>query len=94
MEKYKAHLFICTNDRGPEGKMSCGRRGSQKLRDEVKALCRDKKLEGVRVNNSGCLGPCERGISTVIYPQGEWKLDLTSDSAAVLVAALEKAVKS
>jgi len=94
MEQFKAHLFICTNDRGSEGKMSCARRGSQKLRDEVKALCRNKKLESVRINNSGCLGPCERGISSVIYPQADWHLDLKSEDAAILVTALEKALKS
>lgn len=93
MEKYKAHLFICTNDRGPDGKASCARRGSQKLRDEVKAMCKAKGIEGVRVNNAGCLGPCERGISAVIYPQAQWHLDLKADQGPLLVEALEQALK-
>lgn len=95
--EFRAHLFICTNDRGPDGKRaSCGRAGSQNLRDQVKAACRDKGFPkgSVRINSSGCLDQCERGIAAVLYPQGEWMLDLKEGDADQLVAAVEKAVKA
>ncbi len=91
----KAHLFICVNDRGEGKKESCARKGSQELRDKVKMLCHEKNLPkgSYRVNNSGCLGPCERGISAVLYPKGEWLLDNTAEDAEKLAALVEQAVK-
>jgi (2Fe-2S) ferredoxin len=47
----------------------------------------------VRVNASGCLGHCERGISAVLYPQGEWFFDLTDSSTDLLFAAVKAAVE-
>ena len=94
--KFKAHLFICTNDRGPDGKRpSCAHKGSVALRDQVKKLCKAKGLSGqdVRVNSAGCLDQCERGISSVIYPQAEWHLALDESSAEELAARVEKLVK-
>lgn len=91
--EYKAHLFICTNDRGPDGKRpSCAHKGSAELRAAVKAACKGLG-EGVRVNGAGCLDQCERGIAAVIYPKGQWLLDLHEGSAEELVKAVEKAVK-
>ena len=91
----KAHLFICVNDRGEGKRESCGRKGAQELRDRVKALCQEKALPpgSYRINNSGCLGPCERGISAVLYPQNQWFLDNTPADAEKLAAAVEKAVR-
>jgi predicted metal-binding protein len=91
--EFKAHLFVCTNDRGPNGKRaSCAQKGSQALRDHVKAACKAKGLLGVRVNSAGCLDQCERGIAAVLYPKGEWFLDLKADNTETLVSAVEKAL--
>lgn len=93
---FQAHLFICTNDRGPNGKRpSCAQRGANELRNQVKAACREKGFAPgtVRVNSSGCLDQCERGIAAVLYPAGEWFLDATPASAETLVNAVEKAVR-
>lgn len=43
------------------------------------------KQPDVRVNASGCLGHCEEGITAVMYPQGEWKLNLTPSDTETLV---------
>lgn len=91
--KFTAHLFVCTNDRGPDAKReSCCPKGSEELRAKVKAAC--KGLPGVRINSSGCLDQCERGIAAVLYPSGQWFLDLKNDDAAVstLVQAVTAAV--
>ena len=88
--KFKAHLFICTNDRGPNGKRpSCAQRGAQDLRDQVKTACREKGFPpgAVRINSAGCLDNCERGITAVLYPCGKWFLDLKPEDAANLVQA-------
>lgn len=90
---FKAHLFICTNDRGPDGKRaSCAQRGSKELRDQVKAACKAKGFAkgDVRINNTGCLDQCERGIAAVMYPSGKWFLDLQSTDVEKLVDAVEK----
>lgn len=95
--EFKAHLFVCTNDRGEGGtRPSCAHKGSLELRDKVKKLCKEKGLPGehVRVNASGCLDQCERGIAAVIYPQAEWHLDLHAASAEELAATLEKLAKA
>jgi predicted metal-binding protein len=77
MSDLKAHVFICTNTRA-NGEASCGAKGSENFRKEIKDEA--KKLFGkdVRINASGCLGPCEKGIACVIYPQGKWELNLTA----------------
>lgn len=93
MNEPKAHLFICVNDRGEGAKESCAQKGAQGLRDAVKKLCKERNLQGVRINNAGCLGPCEQGISTVLYPQGKWTLNVKADEASKLADLVEEALK-
>jgi (2Fe-2S) ferredoxin len=70
---YEAQVFVCTNDRGEGAKRpSCARRGSEKLRDYMKAQARAAGLKNVRINASGCLDRCELGCDLVIYPEGVW----------------------
>ncbi|MBW8270460.1 (2Fe-2S) ferredoxin domain-containing protein [Caldovatus sp. SYSU G05006] len=70
---YRAHVFVCCNRR-PEGhrRGSCAAKGSEALRDYMKARAKELGLEGVRVNVAGCLDRCEFGPSLVIYPEGVW----------------------
>lgn len=89
-----AHLFICVNEK--EGKECCAAKGAAELRDKLKKISKDpnrKWLGRVRVNNSGCLGHCEEGITAVLYPQGKWFTHLDKDDADVLVDAVEEALK-
>ena len=70
---YNAHLFVCTNrrqDDHPRG--SCAGRGSEKLRDYMKARAKELKIPNIRVNSAGCLERCEFGPAMVIYPEGVW----------------------
>lgn len=75
---YRAHVFCCTNER-PEGhpRGSCKRKGSEKLRNYMKARAKELGLDGVRINTSGCLDRCECGPTMVIYPEGIWYSYLT-----------------
>jgi len=70
---YTCHVFCCVNQRPekhPRG--SCSRRGSERLRNYMKARAKELGLERVRINASGCLDRCELGPTMVIYPEGVW----------------------
>jgi len=71
---YSGHVFVCTNRR-PDGhrRGSCAERGSEELRDYMKARARALGIDGsVRINTSGCLDRCEEGPCVVAYPEGVW----------------------
>lgn len=70
---FQAHVFVCCNRR-PDGhrRGSCAARGSEGLRDYMKARAKELGLKGVRVNMAGCLDRCEFGPTMVIYPEGVW----------------------
>lgn len=70
---FRAHVFVCCNRR-PDGhrRGSCAARGSEDLRDYMKARAKELGLAGVRVNMAGCLDRCEFGPTMVIYPEGVW----------------------
>jgi predicted metal-binding protein len=99
---FDAHLFICTNSRppGPDGapRASCGAHQAEELRKRVKELASKAfKNKAFRVNSSGCLGACEKGIAAVCYSDqsdSQWCLELRNDaeSEKALIRALEKAL--
>lgn len=83
---YDAHLFVCCNRR-PDGhwRGSCAQKGSERLRDYMKARSKELGLRRVRVNLAGCLDRCELGPCVVIYPEGVWyRIGSTADVDAVL----------
>lgn len=87
---YEAHVFLCCNRR-PEGhrRGSCAAKGSEGLRDYMKARAKELGLKGVRVNLAGCLDRCEFGPTLVIYPEGVWYRVRTREEVdAVLEAHL------
>jgi (2Fe-2S) ferredoxin len=75
---YEAHLFICTNKK--DGKPCCADKDSESFRKNLKDLAKQKWGRKVRVNASGCLDQCEKGIAAVLYPKGEWFTELTNSS--------------
>ena len=83
---FAAHLFVCCNRR-PDGHQrgSCAAKGSDRLRDYMKARAKELGLPGVRVNTAMCLDRCEHGPCVVIYPEGVWyRVGSTADVDAVL----------
>ena len=70
---YECHVFCCTNER-PAGhpRGCCKTRGSEKLRNYLKARAKEVGLDRIRVNAAGCLDRCELGPTMVIYPEGVW----------------------
>jgi (2Fe-2S) ferredoxin len=91
MAYYKAHVFCCTNERPPGHERGCCKeKGAEKLRDYMKARVKELKLEGIRVNNAGCLDRCELGPTMVIYPEGVW---YTYASTADVEEIIERHIK-
>ena len=70
---YRHHVFCCVNER-PENNSRgcCKRKGSMGLRNYMKGMVKRMSLEGVRINQSGCLDRCELGPTIVVYPEGIW----------------------
>ena len=80
------HVFVCVNRR-PDGhsKGSCAARGSERLRDYMKARARELGVAHARVNGAACLDRCELGPCIVVYPEGIWyRIDTEADVDAVL----------
>ena len=70
---YRVHVFCCVNERPADHPRGCClAKGSQELRDYMKARAKEHKLRQVRINASGCLDRCELGPTMVIYPEGVW----------------------
>jgi (2Fe-2S) ferredoxin len=67
------HVFACVNRR-PDGhpKGSCAAKGSERLRDYMKARAKQLGVPRARINSAGCLDRCEHGPCIVIYPAGVW----------------------
>jgi (2Fe-2S) ferredoxin len=85
---YRRHVFVCTNER-PAGhpRGCCKAKGSEKLRDYMKARAKELGLKDVRVNASGCLDRCELGPTMVIYPEGVWYAPKTPADVDEILAA-------
>lgn len=74
IRKLKHHVFICTNDRGPDNPRGCCKsKGSEALIPLFKAELEKAGLKGeVRAQRAGCLDVCESGVVLVVYPEGVW----------------------
>ena len=70
---FRCHVFCCMNERPPGHERGCCKeKGAVRLRNYLKARAKELGLEGVRINQSGCLDRCELGPVMVIYPEGVW----------------------
>ena len=85
---FEAHVFVCTNER-PAGhpRGCCKERGSEKLRDYMKARAKELGLKNVRINTAGCLDRCEFGPTMVIYPEGIWYSPQTREDIDMILAS-------
>jgi len=74
MLPFERHVFVCTNRRAPEDpKGCCAAKGSEEIRDRLKARIAELGLRGrIRINAAGCLDQCARGVTVVVYPEGVW----------------------
>jgi len=70
---YDWHVFVCCNRRPDDHRRgSCAARGSEKLKDYMKARMKELGVRSARVNSAGCMERCEFGPAIVIYPDAVW----------------------
>ncbi len=78
MKPLKAHLLVCTSCtyKCKNGKQS-DPEDAVILRKNLKHRAKEAfPKDEVRVSAVKCLGECDNGIASVLYPKGEWSLDL------------------
>ncbi len=98
MKKYDVHAFICTSCTFKDQKgEDCPPQTAGDFRKELKKMAserwpKDSPGPSVRINGSGCLGQCEHGIASVIYPQGQWHLNLRPNRPEELLDAVSDVV--
>ena len=69
--RFNKHIFICTNQRAPGERKSCGEAHGLELVKQFKKMIKDKGLNiTIRAQKTGCLDACEFGPSLVVYPEG------------------------
>lgn len=87
MNEIRKHVFVCVNERdenNPRG--CCSSKGSLEVMTLLKRIIKQKGISDIRVNKSGCLGCCEKGISCVVYPDSEW-YTIPNEKDAIMVMA-------
>ena len=83
-------LFVCTNQRVDGA--SCGAKGSVQLREQLKSRCKEAlgdQAKQLRVSASGCLGQCQEGIASVLYPADKWLLGFEAQDAELIFKLLK-----
>jgi len=74
MPRPERQVLVCVNQR-PAGhpRGSCAEKGSQQLFDQLKALLRERGLDGkVMLNRTYCLKHCSRGPTLAVQPDNVW----------------------
>jgi len=89
MAKFQRHVFVCTNERGPDDpRGSCTARGSAEVLEALRAQAHAAGLKRVvRVNKAGCLDQCAHGAALVVYPEAVWYGGVTPEDVGELVQA-------
>lgn len=87
---YVCHVFVCTNDRGGEGK-SCADNNSQLIKSKLKDVVTEKNWKGkVRISTSGCMGLCANGPNVMIYPQKVWFSEVSPNDIDEIVSTIKQ----
>jgi (2Fe-2S) ferredoxin len=83
MSKPVRHVLVCINERASDNpKGCCATKGSMDLVNFLKQEVAGRNAtDTIRVTKSGCLGPCEKGINMVVYPDSVWYCQVTLDDA-------------
>ncbi len=92
---YQKIVFVCCNERPPEERCSCGPRGGHEIREKLKALVKERHLNGrVRVSQSGCQDKCEKGPNVMIFPDNVWISATSPEDIERILALLEESVRT
>jgi predicted metal-binding protein len=92
---FKAHLFICTRCQYKQDNGEwCSEKIAEEMRGKLKKMASAEFGKSVRVNQAGCLGQCDHGIASVIYPHNEWHLALREGDETKLFERLKDIVST
>jgi (2Fe-2S) ferredoxin len=84
--RFEKHLFICTHDRPPGEKKSCGQVHGLELVKLFKKAIADKGLNvSIRAQRAGCLDACDFGPALVVYPDGIYYGSVSFDDVDEIV---------
>jgi len=98
MEKelpYKLHYFVCESCSYNEGDgTQCPAGTAKAFRKSLKEKAKNHFFKSeIRVNGSACLGQCEHGIASILYPKGELKNNLRPGDEDKLIEWLKEEFK-
>ena len=89
MTGFERHIFVCTHERPDDASRECcAAKDSMALMKAVKSAAKAEEITNIRVQKSGCLSQCERGISCVVYPEGVWYTLTGQENVAELLEHL------
>jgi len=80
MEKPKHHIFVCASFRA-SGEMQgmCSKKGAAQFLPYIASELEDREMPDVLVSSTGCLNVCDDGPVMIIYPEGYWYKNVTSE---------------
>lgn len=85
---FDIHIFICTNQRSGNEKLSCGETHGLELITEFKKQLKDLNINlKIRANKSGCLGICDLGPTIVIYPEGTYYVGVKKEDVKEIISS-------
>lgn len=74
MPDYDRHIFVCVGDKCHA---TDGNEVYEHLKQRLKSQSSDSALCRVKRSQSKCLGVCQGGPVSVVYPEGIWYYDMT-----------------
>ncbi len=87
MPRPEKHVFVCGQTR-PENhpRGSCGHKQAAQVFQAFGAAISKKGLIGkVALTTSGCLGPCQSGVTVLVYPEGAMYSEISENNVESIV---------
>jgi (2Fe-2S) ferredoxin len=85
---FDVHVFVCTNQRSGNERLSCGNCNGLELVAEFKKQLKDLNIQlKTRANQSGCLGICDYGPTVAIYPEGIFYVNVKKEDIQEIVTS-------
>lgn len=83
---FDIHIFVCTNQRTGNERLSCGEAHGLDLVTEFKKQTKDLKTDlKIRAQRSGCLGICDFGPTVAFYPEGVFYVGVKKEDVTEIV---------
>ncbi len=83
---YDKHIFICTNERSNNERLSCGEAHGLALTAAFKKQLKDLPVKlNARTNRCGCLGICDFGPTVAIYPEGTFYVGVQPSDVSEII---------